>query len=146
MIAQTIQLALAPVFVLVAAGGIMNMLSHRLGRVIDRSRQLQGSHGATEGLEHDMIVREIRSTAKRMALLHRAMLLLVLSCLTVGLTVVLLFLAEFAHLDLQVVAASAFIVAILFLMASLLLFLQESRLATSALKVPESYLELERKL
>jgi len=146
LIAQTIQLALAPVFVLVAAGGIMNMLSHRLGRVIDRSRQLQGSHGATEGLEHDMIVREIRSTAKRMALLHRAMLLLVLSCLTVGLTVVLLFLAEFAHLDLQVVAASAFIVAILFLMASLLLFLQESRLATSALKVPDSFLELERKL
>ena len=146
MIAQTIQLALAPVFVLVAVGGIMNMLSHRLGRVIDRSRQLQGSHGATEGLEHDMIVREIRSTAKRMALLHRAMLLLVLSCLTVGLTVVLLFLAEFAHLDLQVVAASAFIVAILFLMASLLLFLQESRLATSALKVPDSFLELERKL
>ena len=48
MIAQTIQLALAPVFVLVAIGNIMNLLSTRLSRVVDRSRHLQERHVATE--------------------------------------------------------------------------------------------------
>ena len=35
MIAQTIQLALAPVFVLVAIGNLLNLLSSRLGRAAD---------------------------------------------------------------------------------------------------------------
>ena len=35
MIAQTIQLALAPVFMLVAIGTVMNILSTRLGRVVE---------------------------------------------------------------------------------------------------------------
>ena len=60
MIAQTIQLALAPVFVLVAMGNILNILSTRLGRVVDRARVLQGAHMATEGMEHDLVVAEIR--------------------------------------------------------------------------------------
>ena len=52
MIAQTIQLALAPVFVLVAIGNLLNLLSSRLGRVVDRSRRLQERHTATEGSDH----------------------------------------------------------------------------------------------
>ena len=68
MIAQTIQLALAPVFVLVAIGNIMNILSTRLGRIVDRSRALQVRYGMTEGLEHDMVVAEIRAIDLRIAL------------------------------------------------------------------------------
>jgi len=63
MIAQTIQLALAPVFVLVAIGNIIATLTQRLGRVVDRSRQLQQAHGETHGMEHDMVVRERSITA-----------------------------------------------------------------------------------
>ncbi|HTK72651.1 MAG TPA: DUF2721 domain-containing protein, partial [Croceibacterium sp.] len=40
MIVQTIQLALTPVFMLVAIGNIMNILSTRLARIVDRSRIL----------------------------------------------------------------------------------------------------------
>ena len=72
MIAQTIQLALAPVFVLVAIGNIMNILSGRLGRVVDRSRHLQARHSETEGHEHDLLVLEIRNSDRRIALIGRA--------------------------------------------------------------------------
>ena len=65
MIAQTIQLALAPVFVLVALGNILSTLANRLGRVVDRSRELQQRHGATQGMEHDLVVREIRTLDRR---------------------------------------------------------------------------------
>ncbi len=146
MIAQTIQLALAPVFVLVAIGNLIATLTQRLGRVVDRSRELQGRHGATEGLEHDMVVREIRTLDHRIALIGRALLLLVLAGLAIGLTVVVLFVEEFANLGLNPVAAGTFICAIGLLMAALLTFLRETREATAALRIPENYLEKGRKL
>lgn len=146
MIAQTIQLALAPVFVLVAIGNIMNILSARLGRIVDRSRVLQERHGATEGMEHDMVVAEIRSIDLRIALVGRAIGLLVISGLVIGLTVALLFVEEFAGLDLQPFAAGTFLLAIALLMAALWLFLRETRLAAASLRIPSELLELERKL
>jgi hypothetical protein len=146
MIAQTIQLALAPVFVLVAIGSIMNILSTRLGRVVDRARVLQQRHAETEGPEHDAIVREIRLADMRLALLNRAILLLVSSGVCIGTTVALLFLEEFGHWGLQPLAAGVFIVAIGLLMMALLLFLKETREAAAALRIPRSYLEIDRKL
>jgi hypothetical protein len=146
MIAQTIQLALAPVFVLVAIGNIMNILSGRLARVVDRSRHLQERHGATQGLEHDQLVIEIRTVDKRIHLIGRAILLLVLSGLTIGVTVALLFLEEIVQVDLQLAAAGFFLVAICLLMWALILFLREIRVATSSLRIPETFLELERRL
>ena len=146
MIAQTIQLALAPVFVLVAIGNIMNILSTRLGRIVDRSRHLQRQHADTSGTEHDRIVREIRLVDRRIALIGRAILLLVLSGLTIGFCVALLFVEELFNVNLQQVAGAAFFIAILLLMSALWLFLKETREATAALHIPETYLELERKL
>lgn len=146
MIAQTIQLALAPVFVLVAIGSIIGTLTQRLGRVVDRSRQLQTLHGETEGMEHDVVVREIRSLDHRIALIGSALLRLVLAGLAIGVTVVLLFVAEFAHVRLNTVAAATFIVAIGLLMWALLIFLKETREAARALRIPEEYLEKERQL
>ena len=146
MIAQTIQLALAPVFVLVAIGNIMNILSTRLGRIVDRSRHLQQAHAQTEGAEHDAIVREIRLVDRRIHLIGKAILRLVLSGLTIGFCVALLFVEELFKVNLQQVAGAAFFIAVLLLMSALWLFLRETREATAALRIPETYLELERKL
>ncbi len=146
MLAQTIQLALAPVFVLVAIGNIISTLTQRLGRVVDRSRELQERHGATKNMEHDIIVREIRSLDKRIALIGAAMRLLVMASIAIGLTVVMLFVGEFAHIGLNPVAAGLFITAIGLLMWALVLFLRETQLATEALRIPEEFLEKDRDL
>ena len=146
MIAQTIQLALAPVFVLVAIGNIMNILATRLARIVDRSRHLQQQHRDTSGKEHDMVVREIRLVDRRIHLIGRAILLLVLSGLTIGFCVALLFVEELFDVNLQQVAGAAFFLAVVLLMMALWLFLREVRQATAALRIPEMYLELERKL
>ncbi len=146
MIAHTIQLALAPVFLLVAIGNIMNILSQRMGRIVDRSRLLQDRHSQTSGEEHDMIVREIRIVDDRIATVGKAILLLVLSGLTVGVVVALLFLGGFLELDLQHAAGAAFIIAIGLLMGALLLFLKETRQAAAALRIPEEFLEKDREL
>ena len=146
MIAQTIQLALAPVFVLVAIGNIMNILSTRLARVVDRARKLQEKHPETSGEDHDAIVREIRILDRRIHLIGRAILLLVLSGLTIGSCVAILFLEELFKVSMQQVAAFAFMIAIALMMWALTLFLREIRQATSALRIPDMYLEWERKL
>lgn len=146
MIAQTIQLALAPVFVLVAIGNIMNLLSSRLGRVVDRSRELQGAHMATEGPEHDMIVAEIRLLDQRITLVTRAILLLVSSGLAIGSTVAVLFVEELAGLELQRIAATTFMLAVALMMWALVLFLRETRVAAEQLRIPRDYLELHREL
>lgn len=146
MIGQTIQLALAPVFVLVAIGNIMNLLSSRLSRVVDRSRTLQEKHGETSGVEHDMVVREIRLLDRRIGLIGRAILLLVLSGLSVGLTVVILFLGDFLGWDMPQLSAAIFIVAIGLMMGALLLFLLETRAASAALRIPKDFLELGRSI
>lgn len=146
MIAQTIQLALAPVFVLVAVGNILNLLSARLGRIVDRSRVLQEKHRETSGPEHDVVVREIRLIDRRIALVGRAILLLVLSGIAIGSTVAVLFLEELLGADLQNIASISFIVAIGLLMWGLILFLRETREASRALRIPEELLEKDRQL
>ena len=146
VIAQTIQLALAPVFVLVAIGNIMNVLANRLARIVDRSRYLQTQHAETSDAEHDKVVREIRLIDRRIHLIGQAILLLVLSGLTIGFCVALLFVEELFDVNLQQVAGAAFFFAVVLLMMALWLFLREVRQATAALRIPETYLELERKL
>jgi len=146
MIAQTIQLALAPVFALVAIGNILNLLSTRLGRVVDRSRALQDRYVNTVGIEHDIVVREIRLIDRRIKLIGRAVLFLVLAGLSIGLTVALLFVQGITHAALQHFAAASFTLAITLLMGGLVLFLIETRAASEALRIPEEYLERDRSI
>jgi len=146
MIAHTIQLALAPVFVLVAIGNIMNILSTRLGRIVDRARTLQKLHGQTLGAEHDLVVQEMRSVDLRIKLNTKAIRALVLAGLAIGTTVAALFLEEMANVPLERVAAGIFLVAISLLMWGLWLFLRETQVAAEILRIPEQYLETHRDL
>ncbi len=146
MIAQTIQLALAPVFVLVAIGNILNLLAGRLGRVVDRARFLQSRYKETEGAEHDEVVREIRSVDQRIAMINRAMLLLVLSALMIGLTVLSIFLTTYYWSHLGWLDGVFFLFALTLLMIALVTFLSEARLASSTLRIPARLLESHREL
>jgi hypothetical protein len=144
MIAHTIQLALAPVFVLVAIGNIMNVLSTRLGRIVDRARHLRKQHGETEGAAHDMVVIEMRTIDERISVSTRAIRTLVTSGLSIGTTVAILFVEEMAGYPLENVAAVFFLIAVVLLMYALVLFLQETRLAAASLRIPQEYLEMHR--
>lgn len=146
MIAQTIQLALAPVFLLVAIGNILNILTVRLGRTVDRGRKLQTLYGETTDVEHDHVVMEMRSLDRRIGLITRAIRLLVIAGLSIGTTVAILFIEEIANYRLDQVAAGFFIIAIVLLMCGLMLFLREVQVAAASLRIRDDFLELHRKL
>lgn len=140
-IAQTIQLALTPIFILVAVANFMNVLTSRLARIVDRARYLQGEHTETTGPEHDMLVSELRVLDRRIDLINRAILHLVLAAITVGVTVGLLFIERLAAIRLEFLIAGSFFSAMGLLMLALVTFLRETRIATTLLRIPESYLD-----
>lgn len=118
----------------------MNVLTQRLSRIVDRARYLQGEHMETTGPEHDMLVSELRVLDTRIDLINRAILHLVLSAITIGVTVGLLFIERLVSIRLDIVIAISFFGAILLLMAALVTFLRETRIATTLLRIPETYL------
>ncbi len=146
MIVESIQLALAPVFVLVAIGNILNMLASRHARVVDRTREMQKSFLSTTGEDHDASVRELRMLARRTYLISRAQLALVMSAISIGLCVVAIFSSQFVHASTEPLVAVCFALAIGLLLWGLVLFLMETRVASAQLRVPLSFLELDRDL
>lgn len=59
-IAHTIQLAMAPCFLLTAIGAILNMLTGRLGRVVDRSRWIEQNFTPRDDPRHKHQVQQLR--------------------------------------------------------------------------------------
>lgn len=143
MIAETIQLSLAPAFLLVATGSILNVVTGRLARVVDRARDLQKRHGETEGLEHDRVVRELRRLDMRMSVINWSIALCVACGILVCVMVAMLFAVGNGRDDLAVAVAAAFIMAMMLLLAGLVAFLIEVRLAIKTIHVPIEMLERE---
>ena len=132
-ITRTIQLAVAPVFLLTAIGTIINALAGRLARAVDRRRMLEEVVYAQEGERHEQSMDELRNLQGRIKLVLWAMALSVLSALLVCLLIGVAFGAAFVTLDLARAIAGLFIGAVLALTGCLMLFMHEITLAGLAL-------------
>jgi MFS family permease len=144
-IARTIQLAVAPVFLLAGIGAFMNVIAGRLNRVVDRARVLERLHPDSSGVEHDRHVWELRLLDQRIALASNAIFLCVASAITVCLVVTLLFIAELATLNYGISVSVLFVVAMAMLATGLALFLVETRVAVRGIRIREELLERERR-
>jgi hypothetical protein len=140
-IAQTIQLSLAPVFLLTGIGALLNVLAGRLSRVVDRVRQLEKLHPASTGPEHDRHVWELRILDRRIAIINNALLMAVCSAVMICCVVAMLFVAELGGLHLGTVVALSFIVAMALLIVALTSFLLEVRVSLTAIRVRTELLE-----
>ena len=139
-IAQTIQLSVSPVFMLAGIGALLNVLAGRLSRVVDRSRSLQALHPRTTGPEHDRHVMELRLLARRMNNINHALFLAVSSAVMTCLVVALLFVTVLAGLHIGQYLAVCFILAMVLLIASLVLFMVEVHMSIRAIRVPDELL------
>ena len=142
-IAQTIHLAIAPVFLLAGIGAILNVLAGRLARVVDRSRALEALHAHSKGDEHRRHVVELRIIDRRMRLANGAIALIVASAIVVCLLVAMLFITQLVGLPFRVAVAVAFVLGMALLIAGLILFLIEINLALRSVFVREELLERE---
>ncbi|MFW2831181.1 DUF2721 domain-containing protein [Sphingomonas sp. ID0503] len=133
-IAHTIQLALAPVFLLTGIGQVLNMLAGRLSRVVDRARAVEASFLPEIGPERARMVWELRLLDRRMKIINSALFLTTLSGVMICAVVALMFVADLANLRYGRWAAGFFIASMVLLICGLTMFLIEIQLALRAIR------------
>lgn len=140
-IAHTIQIALAPSFLLTAIGAILALLAGRLGRVVDRSRWIEANYAPKGDPRHGYHLEQLRWIDLRMRYANRALILCTLSGMLVCIEIAGLFLAAMFNLALGRIMAVAFIVAMALLISGLTYFLYEVRLSIHATRIQDELLD-----
>jgi len=144
MLTEIVQTALAPVFLLVATASVMNVIAGRLARVVDRSRVLVDRRADAVGAERKRMMDELRGLNTRMSIISWSIGLCVACGIVVCMMVPMLFLFGGGNDALEGPIAASFIIALLLLLAALVLFLWEVRVAIRALRVPVEDMEFEQ--
>jgi hypothetical protein len=128
--ARAIQLALAPVFLLTGIAGLLNVMTARLGRIIDRGRQLTETPQDNIALPPHDRANELRSLDRRRRLAGMAIKACTLAALLTCLVIVLLFAEVLLGLPLKWLEGGLFTGATVALVVGLTYFLREVHLAT----------------
>jgi hypothetical protein len=134
-IAGVIQLSVAPVFLLAGVGAIVNAMSTRLGRVVDRARSIESELPGADAAHAERIHYELRTISVRARLIGRAIALAVLCALLVTVLLIVAFVDAFLATDLSFVLAAIFVAALAAFSASLLVFLREILIASANLRI-----------
>lgn len=134
-VAQTIQLALAPVFLLAGIGAFLNVCVGRLARIIDRARSVEQLILTSRGREHDRMVAEIRVLDRRMSVVNASIFLSVASACAVCLVVILLFAGNLLDAHLGSAIAILFSLSMLLQAGGFASFILEIRLGSKIIHV-----------
>lgn len=134
-IAHLIQLAIAPVFLLAGIGSILNVLAQRLARAVDRARRIAAEFESLDEKEREIASAELRVLDRRMTVANLAISCCTASALFVCMVVAIMFVADLAEFRFGRIVAYLFIVTMGLLIAGLLLFLYEVRLAMRSIRL-----------
>jgi hypothetical protein len=133
-IANVIQLAVAPVFLLAGIAGLLNVLSVRLGRAVDRVRVVETRLGKEPHPDHITLLQtEIAALWSRIRLANWSIRMFVAGALVVCLVIVSLFFSEFSRFDMSAAIVVFFLGAMLLLIMGLILFLIEVSISTRSI-------------
>lgn len=142
-LAQIIQLAVAPVFLLAGLGAFLNVCAGRLARIVDRARALEPRILGSRGDEHDHLIREVRLLDRRIRIVNRAIFATVTAALLISAVVILLFTAFLSELKVGTLIALLFIASMVCTGLGFAIFLHETRLGTNSVRVRTSILDHE---
>jgi len=134
-IAGAIQLALGPVFLMTGISGMLNVMSGRLSRIIDRGRSLTERSDIIATYEPVELQRELTMLEKRRHITSRAITMFTVAALLVCLVIVSLFLKVMFVMHINWFIGALFVVATLALVTGLFYFLKEVRLAGKTVRI-----------
>ena len=135
-ISHVIQLAIAPVFLLTAVGTILNVLTGRLARAVDRRRVLVTELPKLDPELAALAQQELTFEHRRIRLVYVAIGLAVLCALLVCLLISIAFIDAFVAWDLAKLITALFVLALLALTGSLAVFMREIFLAVDSVRAP----------
>lgn len=102
-LARAIQLSVTPVFLLAGISGLLCVLTTRMGRVVDRVRELKRQRSEGDLAEERRVRQQLQVRRRRMALSSRAVGCAASSFLLVSTMVVALFISTVARFNLAAV-------------------------------------------
>ncbi len=134
-IAHVIQLAVAPVFLLMAVSSMLGVLAGRISRIIDRARALESRFDSAGPERAAAYHRELAVLARRARLVNIAISLTTTAALLIATVIVALFAGAFMALDSSTPVGILFIGAMIAFCAALVCFLRDIYLTTSNLRI-----------
>jgi hypothetical protein len=134
-ISHVIQLSVAPVFLLTSVGAILNVMSNRLSRIVDRARVLELKlEGAEAPALRAELETRLRNLSRRARMVSHSIALCVVTAVLVCAVIITLFVGEFLSYSFVVPAALLFIAGLVAFLLALVWLLREIFLATSTLR------------
>ena len=140
-VSHLIQLSVAPVFLLAGVGALLNVFTGRLSRIIDKVERLDQYENATKNNNEPF--KEMKQRREFLTMRMKNTNLAILFCTTTGLLISLVIVTMF--LSALLAFKSAIFISILFILAmvclsiSLMLFLKEIFFTTTFIKSKKSY-------
>jgi hypothetical protein len=133
-ITHSIQLAVAPVFLLTAVAGMIGAVAGRLARIIDRARVVEDRARQSDDADYRLrAVTELGYLRTRGRMANGCIGLLTLCGFLIGLTIILLFLGETMNLSGHRWAMGCFLAGVASFLLALVFFFIETVLATRLL-------------
>jgi len=135
-VGHVIQLAIAPVFLLTAVGTLLNVLTGRLARAVDRRRLLVARLAVLDAAARESANAELHFLERRGRLIYTSIALAVFCALLICLLIAVAFLDALVRFDFATVIAVLFMLAMLALIGSLGCFLREIFLGVNTARSP----------
>jgi hypothetical protein len=132
---EIIQLALAPIFLIVGIGTLVNVATGRVSRVIDRARWFENLAREEPERINQKARREIRALNKRMRLANWSINFLIGSAVITCINVMLVMVNGLIIANLDTTIIVTFMICMTFLTGGLIAFFLEVSLATATLKI-----------
>ena len=132
-IAESMQMAVTPVFLLAGVGLILSVLGVRLGRIKDRMRVLQQALVNIEGEGKEVLEDERNKLTNRSKLIYTSICSCAASALFVCFVIVSLFVGNLYEKDFSLLIAILFITCMVLLIISLIFFVFEVFISTRSI-------------
>ena len=131
----SLQIAIGPVILVSGVGLLLLSMTNRLGRIIDRARELAIELRTDDSGQRDRVLSQVDILTTRARLLRQAITLAIVSLLSAAVLVITLFVAAVFALEVGVLVVALFVCCMGSLIGALLAFLREINLSPAALRL-----------
>ena len=130
-----LQVSIGPVILISGVGLLLLTLTNRLGRAVDRSRQLGGDMRKAGEAEKVRLARQVEIIYLRAQVLRLSIIMAALSVLLVSLLIIVLFVTALTKAEAGLMLVLLFICCMISLIVSLGAFIRDIQLSLQALKL-----------
>ena len=133
LISEILASAVSPVFLLAGVGALLNVMTGRLGRIVDRLRYLQEYIDKASSADKQTILLNRKQSVFRMRLIYASIFFCTLSGLMVCIVIGALFIGEINTYSIDVFISILFILCMASLILSFILLATEIFIATKTI-------------